>query len=283
MSVPVPGLLETVNFDLSGSGINVESDVIGAQIAASIRRGHPQLAQQQVRRPESVVLLGSGPSLNDDVDEIVRLVHGGAKLVTVNGSYAWALERNLKPSAQVILDARADNARFLHPAVPGCGYLLASQCHADVWDAVDGRDNVWIWHPLTKDSVHAPILDQFYLGRWAPVQGGCTVISRALWLLRMQGYLRFDVFGVDCCWRGDQHHAFPQPENASDVAYTVRIEPPAAPELARTFRCSLWHLKQFEDLMQQIQVLGEHFLWRVHGDGLLAYALETMGVVTVEE
>lgn len=278
MSIPVPGVLETVDLDLSGSGTNVPTDVIRDQIASSIRRGYPQLVQQAGTRPERIVLLGSGPSLNDDEAEIVRLVHDGAHLVTVNGSYHWALARNLKPHVQVILDARADNARFLSPAAPRCAYLLASQCHPAVWNAVEGRDDVWIWHPVTREHAEiAALLDGYYLSRWAPVMGGCTVISRALWLLRMQGYLRFDLFGVDCCWRGDAHHAFDQPENAADVGYTVRIEPPAAPELGREFRCSLWMLKQFEDLLSQIRTLGDHFLLRVHGDGLLAYALQTAG------
>ena len=140
-----------------------------------------------------------------------------------------------------------------------------------------GREKTWIWHPVTRDNAAlAAVLDAYYLTRWAPVMGGCTVISRALWLLRMQGYLRFDLFGVDCCWRGDEHHAFDQPENGADVGYQIRIEPPDAPAMGREFRCSLWHVKQFEDLMQQIKVLGNQFVLRVHGDGLLAYALQTM-------
>jgi hypothetical protein len=134
---------------------------------------------------------------------------------------------------------------------------------------------VWVFHPVNDAPDIKAVLDAYYLTRWAPVMGGCTVISRALWLLRMQGYLRFDLFGVDCCWRDGQHHAFDQPENAADVGYTVRVEPPGAPELAREFFCSLWMLKQFEDMAEQINVLGEHFVLRVHGDGLLAYYLQT--------
>lgn len=279
------GLLETVNFSLAESRVNVDTDTIRDHIAASIRRGYPQLVQQAGHRPERVVLLGSGPSLNDGEDEIARLVFEGAKLVTVNGSYHWAIRRHLKPSAQVILDARADNARFLDPPVPGCGYLLASQCHPALWDAVAGRENVWIWHPVNDDPAIKAVLDDYYLGRWASVMGGCTVISRALWLLRMQGYLRFDLFGVDCCWRNGEHHAFDQPENAKDVSYTIRIEPPnGAP--AREFVCSLWMLKQFEDLVQQIKVLGDQFALRVHGDGVLAYYLQTaadLGTITVTQ
>jgi hypothetical protein len=272
--------IETVGFDTSQTCLNVEADAILANVQASIRRGHPQLVRQDGIRPEPVVLLGSGPSLADDEDTIVDLVHHGAKLVTANGSYHWALARHLKPSAQVLLDARAFNARFVEPAVPDCAYLIASQCHPAVWDAVEGRERVWIYHPLA-DNVEGPVkdaLDAYYLKRWAAVPGGCTVISRALWLLRMQGYVRFDLFGVDCCVRPDAHHAVPQPENDHDVPFPFVLEPTGRPDLARSFSCTLWQIRQFEDLMGQIKHLGQHFLLRVHGDGLLAYALHCASV-----
>ena len=282
MSIPVPGVLETPDFDLSSAGPNLSAETLRAQIASAIRRQHPQLATQTGVRPERVVLLGSGPSLNDSEADIVALLHGGAKLVTVNGSYHWALARNLRPSAQVILDGRAENARFVQPAVTQCAYLLASQCHPAVWDAVEGRA-VWIWHPVGQDEETKTLLDTYYQQRWMPVQGGCTVISRALWLLRLQGYVRIDLFGVDCCWRGDQHHAMDQPENGGDVRYTMRLEAAETGE-GREFSCSLWHVKQFEDLLEMIRSLGPDLTGlRVHGDGMLAFALQAAATLIPRE
>lgn len=274
MAIAVPGVVETVDFDLANSAPNISVDQIRAQIAASIRRGHPQMMGQTGVRPERVVLLGSGPSLADHEADVRDLLFDGAKLVTCNGSYEWALAHNFRPSAQVILDARPENVRFLRPAIPQCAYLLASQCHADLWDAVADRPQVWIFHPVGEDQPSKDILDVYYQKRWSLVQGGCTVITRALWLMRMQGYVRFELFGVDSCWRGDRHHAIDQPENDRDNRYLVTIEPPEAPDLARTFACSLWHLKQFEDMMSMIKHLGDQFLLRVWGDGLLAHAIQ---------
>jgi hypothetical protein len=108
--------------------------------------------------------------------------------VTVNGGYHWCLAHNLKPSAQIVIDARPGNERFVEPAVPGCAYILASQCHPKVWDAVEGRPNVWIFHPTMRkdnDRVVAE-LDRYYGGpAWCPVSGGTTVVSRALYVLRI--------------------------------------------------------------------------------------------------
>jgi len=254
--------------------INTSEEQIAANIASAIRRGHPQLRPQDVQT-DRICLVGGGPSLADTESELVELLRDGAKLVTVNGAYHWALAHNLHPKTQVVMDARPENARFVEPAVPGCNYLLASQCHPATWDAVEGRERVFIMHTVRRDESHAALLDDYYLKQWQTVNGGSTVTSRALVALRLMGYLRFDLFGVDCCWTGDQHHAYPQPENEQDRRYRVRVAPSDAPDYAREFHCSAWHLKQYEDFLKVIKANGSQFLLHVHGDGLLAYTIRT--------
>lgn len=256
------------------SGVtNTSDEQIRANVISAIRRQHPQVKQQPAKK-ERVCLVGSGPSLTDTKDELVEILRDGAKLVTLNGSYHWALEQNLMPSCQVLLDARPCNARFVEPVIPNCQYLVASTCHPDVWDRLEGRDRVWIYHPAQKSDPNlAAALDEYYFGHWQPIQGATTVASRALFALRTLGYLRFDLFGIDCCWLGDQHHAFPQPENEKDKPFRFTAAPSGHPELERSFICTGWHLKQLEDFLQIIRHAGQHFLLAVHGDGLLAWSL----------
>lgn len=253
--------------------VNTSDEILRAQIAQAIRRGHPQLRGQPLM-PDRVCLIGSGPSLEATLPELVALVREGARIVTVNGAYQWALAHNLVPSCQVVMDARASNARFVEPALPKCQYLIASTCHMDVWDAVAGRPYVWIWHPVSPDDPAAEILNTYYQRQWQPVGGGTTVITRALFALRILGYVQFELFGVDSCWLDGQHHAFPQAENAADKQYTVRVAPSGHPELGREFACTGWHLAQLQDFLRIIRVNGDAFLIHVHGDGLLAYTLQ---------
>jgi len=219
--------------------------------------------------------VGSGPSLRKTETELRDLVFAGAKLVTVNGAYAWCIERNLQPNAQIVIDARASNSRFLEPAVPNCRYYLASQCHPALFDAVDGREFVGIFHVLGDEGPIKDELDRYFLGKWAGVIGGSTVTTRALGLLRMLGYLRFDLFGIDSCWDGDAHHAFDQPENARDHRLRVTVSAVDNPAQRREFLCAPWHVQQAEDFMQVLRLNGQHFLMNVHGDGLIAYLLRT--------
>jgi hypothetical protein len=113
------------------------------------------------------------------------------------------------------------------------------------------------------------------------VDAGTTVIMRALLLLRALGFLRFDLFGVDSCFMGGKHHAYAQPENASDRPIPFLVHPTGHPESRRLFLCAPWHAKQLECFLQAIRLHGDKFLLRVHGDGLLAFALRASADVVM--
>jgi hypothetical protein len=257
-------------------GVNVSSEVLSEHIRHAIRQGWPQVKPQPLNTVR-VALVGSGPSLLSTLDELRDVMADGAKVVTMNGSYAWCLDHHIIPSMQLVMDARPSNARFLTPALPHCYYILASQCHPACFAAIEGRPHVRIFHAVASDEAVAEraLLDEFYgAGHWQPIAGGTTVATRALGLLRTMGFVRFDLFGIDSCWMGDQHHAFPQPENGRDRRLHVTVSPSGHPEIRRTFACAPWHLKQFEDVLQMVRFNGQHFLLNVHGDGLIAYALK---------
>ncbi len=277
---------DVVEKTLKARKLNVLHTVLEDNIASSIRRGHPQAQPSSVKK-EVVCLVGGGPSLTDTEDELRQLIFEGALVVTVNGSYNWCIERNIRPSAQVIIDARSFNTRFLEPEVPNCRYYIGSQAHPDVWDAVEGREFACIFHSVGPpdeegENTLRKILDTYYMENWVGTGGGTTVTSRALGLMRMLGYIRFHLFGVDCCWLEGQHHAYDQPENHDSFAL-AKTHPDDRPDLAREFRVAHWHLKQFEDFLKFIAVQGDKFLLNVHGDGLLAHALKTNSEVVIEE
>jgi hypothetical protein len=265
-------ILEIVGAKLKGR-VNTSHDDLLLNIANAVRQQHPQARPEPVKL-DRVAIVGSGVSLKHTLSDLRQMVFEGAKIVTVNGSYQWCIEHNIRPTYQVVMDARPTNARFLTPEVPGCKYWLASQCHPDTFDTVKDYEFVRIFHAANPDCMEKPLLDEYYAGHWYGVMGGTTVASRAVGLMRMLGFLRFDLFGVDSCFMGGKHHAYAQPENDTDKAHPFVVHPTGHPELARTFMCTGWHAKQLEDMLQAIRLHGDNFLMNVHGEGLLAYALK---------
>jgi hypothetical protein len=277
---PALKVIEGLTFD---GTVNTAEGELRAHIRHAIRQQHAQVRPQPLQQ-DRICLVAGGPSLESTFDELRELHFEGAKVVTLNGAYHWCLERNIRPSAQIILDARAHNVRFVEPAVPRCKYLLASQVHPDVWAAVKDREDVRIWHASGGDPDVEAMLTAFYGGQWMEIGhgpvGGTTVLVRAIALLRTLGFLRFDLFGADSCVMAQAHHAYPQPENDRDKVVNVRVTPSEGGE-TRVFRCTAWHLKQLEDFLRMVRATGNEYVLHVHGDGLLAYALTASAALTV--
>ena len=238
----------------------------------SIRLGYPQcspMSQPEPKRP--VMLLCGGPSLADHEQDIIdRRKRDGTKIFTVNGTYRWALERDLGPLNLIMADGRAENADFIHEPRADCAYFLASQCHSDVWRRVEGMP-VAIWHCLTFPEREMPVLNDYYLGNacWYPVMGMSTVATRAIMLLAMLGFERVEIFGLDSCYRDGKHHAFPQPLNDASPVGRVRCA-------GREFHCAPWMIAQAADFLEMMYgVLQQARVdLLVHGDGLIAHMIE---------
>jgi hypothetical protein len=268
--------------DLPGT-VNTPEATILEQIRHSVRLQHPQVYPQPEHGHRAVLVAG-GPSIGEQEGAIVEAAWSGAHLVTVNGAYQWCLARNLKPTIQIVLEARPPAAAFLEPVLPGVRYCLASQCHPDAWRCVQDGDT-WIWHACRpEDDSRKAVLDSYYGGRWHAIPGGTTVTIQGLMVLRSLGYLRMDLFGVDCCVAPDlSHHAYDQPQNDTDDLLRVEVFPTEDPTSTRRFVVTPWHLRQFQEMLQVITRNTHHFRVTVHGDGLLAHALRLGVPVTVRE
>lgn len=242
--------------------LNLGEEAVLRNVTDNIQAGWNQVSPGPTNDTE-VIILGGGPSLESQVDEIRELKEAGAKVVTLNGAYHWAHKHGLDPVTQIIVDARDFNARFTHPVRDRCKYLIASQCDPAVLAGLP-KDRTWIWH--TSADFIRPVLNE-HLETWFGVPGGSTVLLRAIPLLRMLGYRQFHLFGCDSCVQ-EAHHAYPQPENDGEAVVPVTCG-------GRIFQCQPWQVGQAQEFIALIQVLGDEFDLAIYGDGLLHHILET--------
>lgn len=244
--------------------LNVPEETIDAQVRQNIDAGWQQVRPHERQNREAIILAG-GPSMRSELEKIRELRAEGAALITVNGAYGWAIENGLDPSVQIVLDARAFNARFVQPLHPTCRYLIASQCHPDTFAGLP-RERTMIWHSGISEANERYLAEKgdplFY------VPGGSTVVLRALPLMRMLGLAQFHMFGFDSCVAPDAHHAYAQAEN--DNAPTMPITCGG-----RTFMCTPWQISQASEFRDLVQVMGDELELAVYGDGLIAHILKT--------
>lgn len=255
---------------LKVGSLNVPDEKAKENVAFNISQGWRQVMPHEANELECMIL-GGGPSLNDFEDEIIkRRLIDGTKLITLNGTYQWALARGLTPSAQVIVDARLHNARFTKPVVADCRYLIGSQCDPSVLQGLP-QDRTYLWH--TGADLHREVLDAAYEGKWWLIPGGSTVLLRTIPLLRLLGYKRFHLYGCDSCVMDDKHHAYEQAENDGETLFPTQLQIDGRPT-ERTFLTTVWQASQANEFMDLVKFLGDEISLQIHGNGLLAYILQ---------
>jgi hypothetical protein len=277
-----------MSFDLTGvlpielvGSCNTNQDELMAQVDSNIRRGLPQ-AKPHAPNPATAILVCSGPSLRTTENELRDAFYDGGKIIAVNGAYQWCIDKGFLPSAAVIIDARLFNTRFLETEIVGCRYLLASQCHPNLFDLCRERATT-IWHACSFGDKELDLLRAYYYDHVYPVTIGTTVGVRAISLLRMLGFMRMDIFGMDSCWIGNENHAFSQAENDDDTLVPIWLRPEGRDDKAQKFVCSPWQCKQFSDVMELIRERGDQFELNFRGPGLIATAIRTGAEIEMGE
>jgi len=239
--------------------INVTSDFIQDNIRSALDRG----LKSYWYRP--CVIVGGGPSLAKYEDELKdelgwtdapeRLRPKLKKTVySLNNTHDWLIERRIIPDFHVMMDARQENAEFVRNWHPKVTYLIASQCHPDVFDALEGA-NVKVWHAhgaKAHEVVQEPM-----------IMGSGTVISRAVHIAHDSGMRQFSLYGVDSSYEGEKHHAYKQELNNNENILEFWMG-------GKEYQTTGAFAAQAEDFLAQAKTLesmGSSF--EFHCDGLL--------------
>lgn len=255
--------------------LNTSVEEVLANVKANLEGPWKDVTPHQTNDME-VMILGGGPTLCYQLDKIKELRANGVKLITLNGTYNWAVEHGLAPSATVVVDAREFNKRFTKPVVDGCKYLISSQCNPAVLEGLPA-DRTLLWHG-SWDKLEPVISEKREV--YYKIPGGSTVMLRAIPLLVLLGFRKFHLFGFDSCVEGGdgvvKHHAYAQPENESEQLIPVNAA-------GRTFQCHGWMISQAQEFMDLVKFLGHIIDVAIYGDGLINHIVTTGANLATEE
>ena len=244
--------------------LNAGLEVVRANVESNIRLGFQQVQPYPTNDVEAMIV-GGGPSLKHQIEEIRDLRERGVKLITLNNAYQYCLDHDIKPSALVMVDARPFNTRFVENTIPECKYFIASQCDPEVFAKLEMvRDQTYIWH-TSAEEIQDLLTAQY--PTCYPVPGGSTVLLRAIPLFRMLGFKRFHIFGCDSCLDDGVHHAYEQKENDEQAVIPVRVA-------GKIFYCNPWMVSQAREFIDLIGCMGDVMELNIHG-GLLRQILES--------
>lgn len=251
--------------------LNTPPEVMCAQAEDALARGLPLFVGLEANAGTAMVV-GGGPSLADTLQTLRFHRERGGHIFSLNNTHDWLIEHGIFPQFHVMLDARQENAGFVRNPHEGVTYLIAAQCHPDVFNALAGQDVV-VW--LAEVEGMTEVAQRHKDKPITLVGGGSTVGLKAMALAYLWGYRRIRCFGFDSSYRGNRNHAFPQPLNDGEETIDVL-------HAGKRFRCARWMARQAEDFQHQAPDLASKGVAiHVHGDGLIPWInqqLETANV-----
>lgn len=246
------------------SGLNTSMDTMIEQAEVNLARGLPMFIEQTANTGTAIIV-GGAPSLKDCLTDL-RMHHDrGGIIFALNGAHDYLIDRGIIPEFHVMLDARADNAVFVQKPHKDVTYLIASQCHPDVFDALEGH-SVTIWTACceTHDQDNA-LAGKFPKLPMVLIGGGATVGLKTLNLAYLWGFRRFRMYGVDSSYSEGENHAYRQALNDKESRMDIHAG-------GRDFICAPWMAKQATEFQRQYRQLTElGCKIKVCGDGLIPH------------
>lgn len=214
LSAPATSLLDR-------NGGRIDRAEVRKRAGETMLRGLPTFKDCDNRSQEWAIV-GGGPSINDCVDEIRALKQRGVYIVTVNKSHDWALENGIVPWGHVLLDPKEWVAGYVSRPRNDVRYFVASQCHADTFEALKDYP-VYVWHAGQEFDVDGKTISEpgDYLRThwpttpWFMLPGPTSVAPRAIHLGAAMAPVRvrkFHLFGLDSSRSSGRMHAYSKTE-----------------------------------------------------------------------
>ena len=245
-------MLRPLTFDVKQFNI---PEGIPSYIEKNLKRRLPELQSAICAHDGTFVIVGSGPSLSEHLDEIRKEQENGRPICAIKAAHDYLVSHEIYPDLFLSIEPR-DRRENVKRESPDTVYLLASRCCPELFDHLEGR-NVMMWHCMSTPDEN----DVLIANNKRAIGGMSTSGLRAVNVGVDQGFRNFVMYGMDSC-------------NAPD-GITKRIDGSLTGQRqdvtvgGRTFICNVAMAKQAADFQYLYALLpGIHI--DVKGDGLLA-------------
>jgi uncharacterized Rossmann fold enzyme len=169
---------------------------IRANVQAALARNLPEMAPGIVAHDGTMVVVGSGPSMPEHVEEIRAERELGRPIFAVKGAHDFLCKAGLQPDLWLCVDPR-DRAYLLEEANDYTTYLISSRCDASMFEALSNR-RVLLVHTWAKEEHCEEYNGKLLIG------GGTTSGLRAITVSYILGFRKIVLYGFDSCVAKDR-------------------------------------------------------------------------------
>ncbi len=230
-----------------------------SNIRSALGRGLPELTLAPIKHDGNMVLVASGWSMPDYIDEIKAHRRAGRPIVAIKAAHDFLVENGVEPDLWVNLDPR-DRTSGIQRHNAHTTYLVASRCPPATFDTLKER-KVVLWHSWTE----GPEFKALGAGKLA-VGGGTTSGMRAINIGYLFGFRKFVLYGYDSCNRADGIKRFTGEMTGPTMDVYVGVE-------KRKFTCNAAMAQQANEFQMIYSVMPEITV-EAKGPGLIAAIIE---------
>jgi uncharacterized Rossmann fold enzyme len=215
------------------------------------------------------MIVGGAPSLQDELKNLRTHKQRGGVIFALNGTHDWLIERGIIPDFHVLLDARLDNIQFVSKPHKNVTYLIAAQCHPDIFDALKNHETI-MWTACFDDPEQEKIFCRKFQKPICMIGGGATVGLKTMNLAYLLGFRNIRLYGMDSSYSGTENHAYRQELNDKESKIDIHAA-------GRDFICAPWMAKQAMEFQKQYrQLVGLGCQIKVLGEGLIPWIYQQL-------
>lgn len=231
-------------------------------VAASFLRDTPRFAKlpNLGKSTGPVAIVGGGPSLRQELNNL-RCFPG--PIISCGSVHDYLVENYIPIDYHVACDPEPVNTRWLSKPSQVLTYLIASQCHPDLFTALKGCD-VRLWHATVIMSADGKPLCDFQGEPEIP--GADFVIGRAWPIAAVMGHKDIHFFGFDCSFPADceSQHAYLYDWQREDPVYAT------CEHTGERFATVPGWMAQLNTFMKMLAMSAGQFEITIHGESLAA-------------
>lgn len=167
-----------------------EDDQLLDHLKSAVKREIPHFFPSP-QHDHEIALIGSGPSIKGQVEEIRALKERGVYIMAIKAAHDFLIGHDIIPHMAIMVDPQPHIVKCFQKKRPDVFYMVASQCNPLVFDYFSDSKAV-LWHLLTgKEGEKEVFNKEIALG------GGSTSGMRAMTLAWAMGFRKFHLFGYD--------------------------------------------------------------------------------------
>ena len=175
-------------------------DQIRHNVTTNLKRDTPRFMSLPLlqARNQPLAIVGGGPGLNKRIGEIRQFTN----IMVCGSAHDHLISKGVIPTFSVAVDAKEDAVNWFTNPQKETTYLLASQCHPNMFDKMADH-KIAMWH--FKGQLDN---EEDYFKEERTINWGCMVGVLSVQMALFLGFQELHFFGMDASHDGENHHSY---------------------------------------------------------------------------